>query len=598
MRDFLKYTFASLVGLILFATLSVGGLLFLVVAIANSAKNAAPSLKDQTILAFDLSLNISDTKPSQSLSSALSGGSSSESMPLRRVLNAIDRAAKDERIAGLYLYNNGSMGATGFASLQEIRQALQTFRATGKPIYAYGLDGNEREYYLTSVADKILLNPSGILEINGFSAETMFYAGALQKYGIGMQIVRVGRYKSFVEQYTRSNSSPEARQETQVLLNDLWNEFLTTAATSRNLKPQQLQAIANNQGFLQANQTVAAGLVDQVVYADQVATQLRSITGETEESDSDSFRQISLPDYAAAVVRDSRSSQNHIAVIYAEGSIVSSAGNAGEVGGDRLAKQLRDLRQDDRVKAIVLRVDSPGGSATASDLVAREVKLTDAVKPVIASMGNYAASGGYLISTHARQIFAAPSTVTGSIGVFGLLPNVQKIANTNGITWDVVKTGSYADLQTIARPKTPEELQLQQSIVDTIYDRFISTVADSRSLSKADVNEVAQGRVWSGLQAQKIGLIDHLGGLEDAIQAAVRQANLGDDWQITEYPQTRNLPEQILTTLFSTQAPQVAAPTDPLAIGLQHLKADLTDLKAMNDPVGTYMRLPIISRIN
>jgi protease IV len=598
MRDFLKYTFASLVGLILFVMLGAGGLLFLVIAITNSAKNATPGLKDQTILAFDLSLNIPDTKPEQSLSGVVSGDSSSESIPLRRVLNAIDQAAKDDRIVGLYLYDSGPMGSTGFASLQEVRQALQTFRATGKPIYAYGLDGNEREYYLTSVADKILFNPSGVLEMNGFRAETMFYGGALQKYGIGMQIVRVGRYKSFVEQYTRSNSSPDARRETQELLNDLWNEFLTTAATSRKLKPQQLQTFANNEGYLQANQAKSAKLIDQVVYADQVAAQLRSLTGETKESDSDPFRQISLPDYAAIAAKDSKSSQNHIAVIYAEGSIVSGDGNAGEVGGDRLAKQLRDLRQDDSVKAIVLRVDSPGGSATASDLVAREVKLTDAVKPVIASMGNYAASGGYLISTNARKIFASPTTVTGSIGVFGLLPNVQKIANTNGITWDVVKTGPYADLQTIARPKTPEELKFQQSIVDTIYDRFINTVADSRSLSKARVNEVAQGRVWSGLQAQKVGLIDHLGGLQDAIQAAVQQADLGNDWQITEYPQTRSLPQQILTNLFGTETPKVAAPTDPLSIQLQNLKADLTDLRAMNDPVGTYMRLPMISRIN
>jgi protease IV len=596
MRDFLKHTFASFLGLVLFVTLGLGGLLFLVATIA-SVSNRSTAIKDDTILAFDLSLDITDSTPSQGLTSILSGSGSSNTISLRTVIEAIDRAAKDSQIAGLYLHGDMS-GGSGFASLQEVRQALERFRATGKPILAYEMQGGERDYYLTSVANPLMLNPNGALTINGFRSETMFLAGAFQKYGVGVQILRVGRYKSAVEQYVRTNNSPEARQETQQLLNDLWREFLNTTAKSRKITPQQIQAIANKQGMLLADQALSARLIDKIAYPDEVAAALRSVTGEKQPKGAEEFRQISLPDYADATSGDRRWSGNHIAILYAEGDIVSGEGSPGQVGGDQLAEQLRRLRQKDDVKAIVLRVDSPGGSAAASDQVAREVKLTAQQKPVIISMGNYAASGGYLISTYGTQIFASPNTITGSIGVFGVLFNFQQIANRNGITWDVTETAPFADSETIARPKTPQELAIGQRMVNQIYDRFVGTVAESRSLPKNQVNEIAQGRVWSGIEAQKVGLVDHLGGLEDAIQAAARQADLGSDWQLEEYPKSRGLEEKIFNSLFSARLTQLAAPPDPLSIELQKLRSELETLKSMNDPLGAYMRLPFNSRID
>jgi protease-4 len=276
-------------------------------------------------------------------------------------------------------------------------------------------------------------------------------------------------------------------------------------------------------------------------------------------------------------------------VIYAQGEIVSGSGGIGKIGGDSLTSLLRELRLDENVKAVVLRVNSPGGSATASAQIAREVMLTKQKKPVIVSMGSYAASGGYQISTYANQIFAAPSTITGSIGVFGMLPNVKALANKNGITWDVVKTGRFADSNSISRPRTPEELAILQRMVDQRYEQFLAIVAESRPISSQKVAEIAQGRVWSGIAAKSLGLVDQLGGLEAAIQAAVDAAKLGNDWQLQEYPQGSALDVRLFRRVLEGQSP--SAP-DAFSTQMQKLQADLKVLQSMNDPLGIYSRLP------
>jgi protease-4 len=613
MRDFFKYVLASFVGLILFSAVGLGGLIFLLVAFSTAAKNDTATIKDKTILAFDLSLNITDqpphTGPGVILGSALSGQDSTTPIALQSVLTAIEAAAKDDHIVGLYLHGNinPSASGSGFATLREVRQALQAFRDAGKPIFAYETSWAERDYYLTSVANTTVLNPSGLMEINGFRAETTFFAGALQKYGVGMQVLRAGQYKSFVEPFIRTSRSPADRQQTQKLLSDLWGEFLRTAAASRHLTTQQLQAIADSNGILLAPEAKSAGLVDLVAYEDEVITKLQALTGKPksetnkpdEDEDIESFRHVSVPEYAAIAAKQSeRTSSKRIAVVYAEGEIVDGDGSGGQIGGDTLARQIRDLRLDDDVKAIVLRVNSPGGSAAASDRVMREVKLTAKVKPIIVSMGSVAASGGYEISTYATQIFASPNTITGSIGVFSLLPNVQKLANQNGITWDVVKTGRYADIETISRPKTPQELALEQRIVNQIYGRFLDNVSESRSLPRPKVAEIAQGRVWSGIEAKRIGLVDELGGLDAAIQAAATKAKLGNDWELDEYPKARPFGAQFIQGIFSRQASESLAHLDPITLGLLNLQADLQTLKAMNDPLGVYARMPFTPRID
>lgn len=605
MRDFLKYTLATLVGLAAFTTLSVAGFIgLIIILIASSAQETEPQVKGDSILTFDLSQPITDsppaTRPGQVVETVLSGSGSNRPMSLRSVVETIEQAAEDDRIVGLYIHgSSSSVGlGSGFATLREVRQALQTFRDSGKPVYAFdGESWEEKDYYLASVADTVVQHPGGVIEINGFNAENIFFADALQKYGVGVQILRVGQYKSAIEPFTRNSNSPEEEQQTQKLLTDLWSEFLATTAESREVTPQSLQAIADQQALLLPTQAEASGLIDRVAYEDELITELQDLAASDE--DTDSFRQVSLLDYSQGITSaPSGFGTNQIAVIYAEGEIVTGSGGIGSIGGESLVEILREVRKDEDIKAVVLRVNSPGGSATASEQIAREVWLTTQEKPVIVSMGDFAASGGYQISTYANQIFASPGTITGSIGVFGLLPNFQQIANNNGITWDSVKTGRYADLGTVSRPKTPEELAIAQRVVDRIYDQFLTIVSESRDLPKERVAEVAQGRVWSGTEAEKIGLVDELGGLEDAIQAAAEAANLGDNWQLEEYPQYPSFWLDAFSSRFATQtATQTIPPTDPVSLELKKLQADLETLQSMNDPMGVYGRLPFNLRI-
>ncbi len=605
MRQFLKQTFASMVGslagLILFCSLGTGGLLFLLIAAAS--RDSGPVVKDRSVLVLDLSMSITDSEPNSSTSEAIGealAGDNSNSVTLRTVLDAIDKARQDRRIVALYLDGSqtSASGGTGFATLKEVRQALERFRTSGKKIIAYNVDLGKRQYYLSSVADTIILNPMGSLEINGFSSQPLFYTGALDKFGIGVQVIRVGKYKSAVEPFILKKLSPENRQQTQALLGDLWSEFLTAVSKSRKLNPKQLQAIADTQGELMASEARSRRLVDRVAYLDEVVADLKKLTRSREEDKS--FRQIRLTTYATANRKDAKNriSNNKIAVVYAEGEIVNGQGGVQQVGGDSFARQLRQLRQDEDVKAVVLRINSPGGSVVGSDVIQREVRLTREKKPVIVSMGDYAASGGYWIATSADRIFAEPTTITGSIGVFGLQFNVQKLANNNGISWDVVKTARYADSTTVSRPKTPQELAIAQKSVNQIYNQFLDKVAQSRKLPKQKVAQIAQGRVWSGQDAKQLGLVDELGGMEDAIEYAAKQAKLGKDWELQEYPKVRSLEQRILQKLTSDDSARTAQLPVPLKAEFLKLQTDLAILQSMNDPRGIYARLPFNWRLD
>jgi len=594
MSNFLKQTFASVigsvVGLMLFFGLGTFGLLSLLILAAS--KDEGPVVKNKSVLVFDLSQNITDSKSASSTTEAIGealSGDSSDSITLRTVLRALDNAAKDQRIVGIFLDGTRSgTGGSGLATLREVREALERFRASGKKIIAYDVASDKREYYLTSVADTVVLNPMGMMELNGFSSQTMFLAGALEKYGVGVQIVRVGKYKSAVEPFVLKQLSPESRQQTQALLNDLWGDFLDVTSKSRKLTPQQLQAIADSQGAISAPEALQRRLVDKVAYFDEVVADLKQLTGN--DKTDQSFRRISLNSYAESKDIKESASNNKVAVLYAEGEIVDGQGAAKEVGGDRFARQLRQLRLDKDVKAVVLRVNSPGGSAVASEIIQREVRLTRQVKPVIVSMGDVAASGGYWISTYGDRIFAEPNTITGSIGVFGMLLNIQKIANTNGITWDVVKTSRLADSETISRPKTPQELAISQRFVNQVYDQFLNKVAESRKLPKQKVAEIAQGRVWSGQEAKQLGLVDEIGGLNSAITYAAKQAKLGDRWELEEYPKVRTLEERILKKIAGEDSVKKAP--DPLTTEFLKFQSEISLLKGMNDPIGVYARIP------
>lgn len=604
MNNFIKQTLASLIGnllgLMIFSGLSTIGFLLILIAVASS-QGSGPTVKDKSVLVFDLSMKITDSEPSSDelLQKTLSGVDEN-SITLRKVVETLDKAGRDQRIVGIYMDGTNASSEVGYASLREIRQALERFRQTGKKIIAYSTDWNEREYYLSSVANQIVVNPMGAMEMNGLSSQPMFLAGALQKYGIGVQIVRVGKFKGAVEPLILDKLSPENREQTQKLLDDIWGEWRTSVGKSRNIQPQKLQAIANNQPILAATAAQTNGLVDKTAYQDQVFTDLKKLTGQQEKDKT--LKKISLGDYAE-VPGESVDSDHKIAVVYAEGEIVNGSGNDGEIGGDRFAKIFTKIRENSQIKAVVLRINSPGGSATAAEIMQREIKLTRQLKPVIVSMGDVAASGGYWIASDSNRIFAEPNTITGSIGVFGVLFNGQKLGNNNGITWDTVKTSEYADQQTISRPKSAQELEVYQRSVDRIYNLFLQKVSQGRKLSTAKVAEIAQGRVWSGTAAKQIGLVDEIGGLNVAIEYAAKQAKLGNNWQLQEYPQVGSWGERLLgKKLDETKAKLGIEKTEiksnnPLINELGKFQQEIKILQTMNDPQGIYTRLPVNLKI-
>ncbi len=616
MRDFFKIAAASAVGTLvgLFSLLLLMGIgSFALVGILLSSGSSEPELEveDDSVLVFDLSTNVVDGAVAESgalFEEAFNGGN--RSVSLYNALQAIESAADDKRISGIYLKGSPQ---EGMATLKEIREALSQFKESGKPIWAYSTGLDERDYYMASVADNLVLAPVGLMEINGFRAETQFLGNALKKYGVGVQVLRVGRYKSAVEPFTRSESSPEDKQQTEALIGDLWKEFLQTVSADRNVTAEQVQQLADEVGLIEPEQALELGLVDDLGFYDDVLLGLRELAGVADEEDEDAivvdledFPQTSLAEYAqvAASDRDRYFSgpDDTVAIVYAEGEIVVGSDNVpGSVTSQGLSATLREMRKDEDVKAVVLRVNSPGGSAIASEVIADEVKLLAEKKPVIVSMGDYAASGGYMIAAPGAKILASPTTITGSIGVYGLLLNFQEIANKNGITWDVVKTAKLADMETTARPQTEAELKIQQSYVDSLYERFTGIVAEGRDISITRVGQVAQGRVWTGEDAIAANLVDELGGLNDAIALAAESAELEEDYQIREFPRLPSFEEQLLNSIFGTGVVAISElpwNKDPLTDELLKLREEFTLLESLNDPNGVYMRLPFTTEID
>ncbi|MDJ0723616.1 MAG: signal peptide peptidase SppA [Prochloraceae cyanobacterium] len=596
MGKFIKQTLASvigtMVGIFLFLTIGISGLVFLLISTAQTTETV--KVKNKSVLVIDLATTIADIKPTSTLGDVISG-ERAKILSLRQTLNSIEAATKDKRINAIFLDGRGPDGATGYATLKEVRSALEEFRAAGKEIIAYDNDWSERSYYLSSVADRIILNPMGTMEINGLASQTMFFAGAFEKYGIGVQIVRVGDYKSAVEPLIRKNFSQENKEQTEALLEDIWQEFITGVSKSRSIDLKQLNKITDESGFLTAEEAKKAGLIDRIAYFDEVIEDLKKLGYSDRKNNT--FRQISLAGYSSEVNKE-KSSRNKIGVIYAQGTIVGGEGDVQQIGGESFARELRKLRQDKQVKAVVIRVNSPGGSATASEIILREIKLIAKEKPVIVSMGNVAASGGYWIATGANYIFAEPNTITGSIGVFGALFNFKEISNNNGITWDTVKIGEFADLGTATRPKTEAELKIFQKYVNQIYDLFLDKVATSRNLPKEKVAEIARGRVWSGIDAKEIGLVDELGGLEAAIAYAAKEAELGTNWRVVEYPKFESFGERFLKELSESSIQKQAKNADPLTAELIKIKQDLAIWRGLKDPKDVYAIFPYKLRID
>jgi len=604
MKTFFASMLGTIVALALFSLVAVVAV-FGVVGVMASLGNKPVVVEKGSYLVFDLNADISDAPPQVNpleIFTAFDQPDHPKALQLRAVTRALHAAAKDDRILGVFV--TGRMVPNNYgsslAALKEVRAALGAVSAGGKPVIAYLSNAGTREIYLSSVATDLVMDPYGQVSLPGLASEPMFLAGALEKLGVGVQVARVGKYKSAVEPLLRENLSPENREQLQALLDDLWVAVRDDIAKAREITPVALQALVDREGYIRPAPALEAKLVHRTAYRDEVVAELKAKTGRTESKDS--FKQISLVDYTR-VSRDSSagtevegkagapSKKGRVAVVYAEGAIVDGEGTHGEVGGIRFARELRRLRQDSAVDAIVIRVNSPGGSATASEHILREVRLARDAKPTVISMGGYAASGGYWISSFGDRIFAEDATITGSIGVFSVLLDVQKLAANLGVTFDVVKTGRFADMESISRPKTPEELAIFQRDADWIYSEFLSRVAEGRKLSLERVNEIAQGRVWSGADALKLGLVDEIGGLDTAIVYAAERAKLGSGYAVREYPRAKQLSETI-TEFF--EGMQSSAPRGDL-IGriTSRLRAQAATLAEFNDPRHLYARLPL-----
>lgn len=594
----MKNFFTSLLGALTALIIFIGGCFLLgvmaIAALVAIGQKKAPVLADGSYLVFDLSATIKDA-PEEIDRAALLGqltGERRRTLQLRAATQALRAAAGDERIAGLLLTGPAlPIGGGGFAALKELRSAVEAFKAAGKPVVAYLNFVNTRVYYVASAATDLVLDPYGMILMPGLATESLFLAGALEKYGVGVQVTRVGKYKSAVEPFIRREHSPADREQLQKLLDDVWGDLLADISAGRNITPADVQRAADAEGIIRAPAALEHKLVDRIAYRDEIFDELQARTGR-QRGRLSTFKQISLPRYADMVDHADAGSGGKIAVVYAEGEIVDGKGQIGEVGGRKFSRELRQLRQDGSVKAIVLRVNSPGGSAAAAEEIQRELRLIARKKPVVVSMGPMAASGGYWISAYAHRIFAQPTTVTGSIGVFGLFLDVQKLSNNHGFTWDYVKTGRNAGLLAFGRPKTDEEIAIFQGMVDWVYDEFVAKVAEGRNLDAARVQEIAQGRIWSGAEAQKIGLVDEIGGMGDAIADAARRAGLGDDYRLVEYPRKRKLMEAI-SELLQDAAPDKAGGAGILAQVSREVSARIRTLERFNDPRGIYARLPL-----
>ena len=549
MRQFLKFTLASLTGFIL--ALVVIFLLFSVL-IAGLMRNGDKTavIKKNSILHLDFSALIADRGSEDPLSGFdFMSFENNLATGFRDYTRAIRAAADDDNIKGIFL--DLSSVQADMAIRQEIRNALVDFKVSGKFIYAYSEMYSQSTYHLASLADSIFLYPEGDLMFMGYASEPIFFKGMLDKLGIEVKLIRVGKYKSAGEPFIRENLSEENRYQMSTFLNSLYTSFLNDVSSGRNIATDTLRAIANELRVENAQNAVEQGLVDKLAYRDEI---LDLLMDKTETKKLKDLELVSVKDYMSAIPKGKLTEKDRIAVVYAIGEIGSGEGNDLSIGSDRISKALRDARLDDNVKAVVLRVNSPGGSALASDVIWREMTLLKKEKPVVVSMGGLAASGGYYIAVVADTIYAEPTTLTGSIGVFGLLPNISPFMKDKlGLTFDRVTTGKYADLGTVTRSMTMEEETIIQRMVNNTYEDFTTKVATHRKLSLDSVQAMAQGRVYTGAQALEIGLVDRLGNLDDAIATAARMAKL-ENYRLKELPELKNPVDEILKNITGMQA--------------------------------------------
>ncbi len=576
----------TLIALVINFFIKVGVVSSMISNLSKSKTETSATVKPNSVLYMKLNYEIPDRTVDNPFGAIdFQSMESIDATGMNDILRNIEHAKTDPNIKGIYM--ELSSIPTSTATLQEIRDKLIEFKESGKFIVTYGESYSQSAYYMASIADKIILNPEGALDLHGMASQITFYKHLLDKLDVEMQIVRGpnNRFKSAVEPYFLDKMSEANREQMDKLLGTLWGQILQGISQSRNISVEQLNQIADNlETYFDADKALEYGLVDNLYYKDQVLDELKGLTGSNK-----SINAVGNANYAKSY-KDKNVSKNEVAIIYASGQIYDGKGDeTTNIYSENLSKTIRKAREDDNVKAVVLRVNSPGGSAVASAIIGRELDLTKEVKPVIVSMGNYAASGGYWISAKGDYIFANPTTLTGSIGVFGTFPNAKGFLNDKvGLTFDVAKTNENAEFPNFTEPLTEFQYSKLQEMVAKTYDDFTKRVAEGRGLSQTFVDSIGQGRVWAGADAIGLGLVDQLGDMEDAIAYAVQKANLGNDYKVTEWPKQKDYFTRLMESMNGNEDKLDAAMRHRLGAYYDYLKG----LDNLQKNTGIQARVP------
>ena len=543
MKNFLKNTFACVLGVVI-AGLILPVVGVMIIAGVITASEGSGEIEKNSVLFLDLNGVIEERAEENPFASIIND--ELKTYGLDEIIAAIKEAKRDNNIKGIYL-QAGIIEEASSASLEEIRGELESFKESGKFIVAYGDQYSQGLYYLATVADKVILNPQGSIAWHGLASSPIFYKDLLEKVGVEMQVFKVGTYKSAVEPFIATEMSDANREQVSELLASTWNELLTAVSVSRDVPKEKLNEYADKfMDFCQAEEYVACGMADTLLYKDGVLDYLKSLTGVAGDGELNLVTMETMKNRLKALELVNSSAQNEIAVYYAFGEIDGSTSSFEGINSKEVIKELRKLREDDDVKAVVLRVNSPGGSAYGSEQIWREVTLLKAAKPVVVSMGDYAASGGYYISCAADCIVANNTTLTGSIGIFGMFPTAEKLLKDKiGLDFDVVKTNRMADFGGMSRSFRPEEKAVLQNYINNGYALFLKRCADGRGVAVEDIAKIAEGRVWTGSKAKEIGLVDELGDLDKAVEIAAQKAGL-THYSVKAYPEATGIVEKLM----------------------------------------------------
>lgn len=549
MKQFFKYVLATIVAIVIMNVLGLI-IMFGMIGAMSAAGSAPTKLEAQSVYELDLNGTLVERYEEDPFSEIFGkmSGSDYSKIGLDEILANIKKAKNNDKVAGIYL-KAGGMFSGGFASLKEIRDALDDFKQSGKFIVAYGDNYSQGQYYLCSVANKVIANPQGMVSWRGLDAQIPFFKGALEKLGIEMQVLRVGTFKSAVEPFIADKMSEANREQVTVFVNSIWNTIVSQVSQSRNIQTDSLKIFADKALFVMpVSDVLNCKMIDTIMYVDGVDAVINSYLKNAAD------KKVKYVNHSKMTLAPAgeKLCKDKIAVLYAAGDIVDTGDGTDIITFEKMNKAIEKIAEKDAIKAVVFRVNSPGGSAFASEQIWRAISELKKKKPVIVSMGDYAASGGYYISCEADYVFAQPNTLTGSIGIFGLIPNIQGLTKKIGVTFDGVKTNKHSDMISLNRPFTSEERDLMQAYINRGYETFVTRCADGRKMSVDSIKKIAEGRVWTGEDALKIGLVDQLGNLQDAIEFAAQKVNL-KEYNTVNYPAKESFVERLMKSLSGEQ---------------------------------------------